>query len=189
MEDISKILNAISAEGEETAQKIIINSRKSVEELNRFYAEESHKASLEIMNKTEKTINEIQHRSISKAGIEARNIKLLARKKALEQAFSKAGEWLAKIEKDEKKEIYKKILMKYRNGNNVVVQLNDTDKKSIGSRLRADGVKITIDENTGDFSGGMIIKEKNIETNCTFEAIINNAKQTMESEIASILFL
>ena len=49
-------------------------------------------------------------------------------------------------------------------------------------------MNIIIDDNAGSFAGGLIIKEKDTEINCTFEVIIENAKKEMESEIASMLF-
>lgn len=189
MESISKILKAISAEGRSSAEKIIENGRNSAEKLTAAYDREARIAADKILDKAQKTVGEIQHRSISQAGIEGRNIKLLARRNALEQAFEQAGEKLALLSKEQKTEMYEKLIRRYSSGKSVIVQLNTGDKKILGGKLKTDGIKISIDDETGDFSGGLIIKEGDIETNCTLEVIMKNAKTEMESEIAAMLFL
>ena len=47
---------------------------------------------------------------------------------------------------------------------------------------------MNLDTKPGTFSGGLIIKEGSVETNCTFEVMIETAKKEMEAEIAAMLF-
>ena len=54
--------------------------------------------------------------------------------------------------------------------------------------MKADGIKVRVDDEAGSFSGGLIIREKDIETNCTFEVILEAARKEMETEIAAVLF-
>ena len=88
----------------------------------------------------------------------------------------------------DKKNLYEKLIGKYSSSDAVIIQLNGQDKDSLGRKIKPDGVKMTIDKENGDFSGGLIIKEKTTETNCTFEVMVENAKKEMVSEVAAMLF-
>lgn len=187
MESISKILDAIAAEGKREADKIAENSAHSCAEIAKLYEKEALADQESILKKAEKKAAEIQQRSVSQAGIESRNIKLSARREMLEKAFAVASEKLAAIGGDEKKALYEKMIAKYSTEADVTVQLNAADQE-LAKTLTVDNKNITIDETAGDFSGGLIIKEKMSETNCTFEVIVENAKKDMEAEIASVLF-
>ena len=188
MESVSKILDAISAESRAAADRILENGRNNAAEMRKLYDREAQLAEEKIIAEAEKTAGEIRQRSISQAGIESRNIRLKAKREALTQAFDKAGERLAGLSGERKKEMYQRLISKYSSGSEVIVQLNETDKKALGNRLKADGIKIRLDNEPASFSGGLIIREKNIETNCTFEAMLDMARKEMETEIADVLF-
>lgn len=188
MESVSKILDAISAEGRAAAGRILEDGRNNAAEMRKFYDREACTAEEKLLEEAEKTAEELRKRSISRAGIESRNIRLNVRRKALSQAFDKAGERLAGLSGERKKEMYQRLISKYSSGSEVIVQLNETDKKALGNRLKVDGIKIRLDNEPASFSGGLIIREKNIETNCTFEAMLDMARKEMETEIADVLF-
>lgn len=188
MESISKILDAITAEGEAEAEKILENGRKSAEETFKLYEKEARMDEDDIFEKAEQRAREIQQRSLSQAGIESRNIKLSARRNALEQAFALAAEKLASLEPKKKKALYEKLIAKFSTGQAVTVQLNEKDSSAFGKKLKVKGMEISLDEKTGAFSGGVVIKEPLLETNCTFEVMMEAAKKDMEAEIAAMLF-
>lgn len=187
MESVSKILDAISAESRAAADRILENGRNNAAEMRKLYDREAQLAEERIIAEAEKTAGEIRQRSISQAGIESRNIRLKAKREALTQAFDKAGERLAGLAADQKKELYQRLILKY-SSREVNIQLNEADKKAFGSRMKADGIKVRVDDEAGSFSGGLIIREKDIETNCTFEVILEAARKEMETEIAAVLF-
>lgn len=188
MDDISKILDAIEAEGKEEAERIIEKNRANIEELNRLYDREANIAGQDIFSQAEKDAHRIYKKNLSQADIKSRNIRLTARRNILEQAFAEAEKTLEKAPKNRKKDFYEKLIAKYGVGETAVVQLNAADKKLLGNKLKAEGVKIKIDDQAGDFSGGLIIKEGNIETDCTFETMIEQVKTEHEWKIADILF-
>ena len=188
MESVSKILYAISAESRAAADRILENGRNNAAEMRKLSDREAQLAEERIIAEAEKTAGEIRQRSISQAGIESRNIRLKAKREALTQAFDKAGERLAGLAADQKKELYQRLILKYSSSREVNIQLNEADKKAFGSRMKADGIKVRVDDEAGSFSGGLIIREKDIETNCTFEVILEAARKEMETEIAAVLF-
>ena len=188
MESISKILDAISAQSLAETDKIMESSRKEAEELQKLYEKEALKARDNRLSKANAEADGIRQRNLSQAGIESRNLLLSARRETIEKVFAKAAERLASMPDTEKKALYEKLISRYSSSDEVIVQLNSHDKDKLGRKIKPDGVKITIDKENGDFSGGLIIKEKTTETNCTFDVMVENAKKEMVSEVAAILF-
>ncbi len=188
MESISKILDAISAQSLAETDKIMESSRQEAEELQKLYEKEALKARENILLKANAEADGIRQRNLSQAGIESRNLLLSARREAIEKVFEKAAERLASMPDTEKKALYEKLISRYSSSDEVIVQLNSNDKDKLGRKIKPDGVKITIDKENGDFSGGLIIKEKTTETNCTFDVMVENAKKEMVSEVAAMLF-
>lgn len=188
MEPISKILDAIADEAKAEADKIIESGKKNAEETFRLYEKEARIDEDSIFEKAERKAQEIQQRSLSQAGIESRNIKLSARRKALEQTFAMAAEKLVNTAPDKKKALYERLISQFSSSDKVVVQLSQKDRSDFGKKLKVKGIQISLDEEDGSFSGGLVIKEQDLETNCTFEVMIEKAKQEMESEIAAMLF-
>ena len=188
MESISKILDAISAQSLAETDKIMESSRQEAEELQKLYEKEALKARDNILSKANAEADGIRQRNLSQAGIESRNLLLSARREAIDKVFAKAAERLASMPDTEKKALYEKLISRYSGSDEVIVQLNSNDKDKLGRKIKPDGVKMTIDKENGDFSGGLIIKEKTTETNCTFEVMVENAKKEMVSEVAAMLF-
>lgn len=188
MESISKILDAISAQSLAETDKIMESSRQEAEELQKLYEKEALKARDNILSKANAEADGIRQRNLSQAGIESRNLLLSARREAIEKVFAKAAERLASMPDTEKKALYEKLISRYSGSDEVIVQLNSNDKDKLGRKIKPDGMKITIDKVNGDFSGGLIIKEKTTETNCTFDVMVENAKKEMVSEVAAMLF-
>lgn len=193
MDNISKILEAIRADGEAEADKVTAAGRKNADETMKLYGEEAAIEERAILKKANKEAEEITQRGVSQAGIESRNIKLLARRQALEKTFELAKEKLSALPEKEKLEMYVKLLGTYSGTKTVTVILNETDKKAFGKKLAQEAGKkhdlnVTLAQNPGDFLGGLIIQEGEIETNCTFEVLINDTKKETESEVAAMLF-
>lgn len=188
MESISKILDGILAEGNAEAQQIIVAGRESAKEIFGRYEKEAGAIQRDILAKAEKKADEIQRRYSSQAGIESRNIKLSARRTALEQAFANAEQRMASMPERQKIDFYERLIARYSDGDDVVVQLNAADRNAFGRKIKVKGITVRFDDEAGDFSGGLIIRERDAETNCTFGMMVETAKKEMESEVASELF-
>lgn len=193
MDNISKILEAIRADGQTEASKITAAGKKNADEVMKLYSEEAGIEEEAILKKAHKEADEITQRGVSQAGIESRNIKLMARRQALEKSFELAKEKLSALPEKEKLAMYVKLVGKYSGTKDATVVLNESDKKAFGKKLASEAskkhdLKVNLAQETGDFLGGLIIQEGEIETNCTFEVLINDTKKETESEVAAMLF-
>lgn len=193
MNNISKILDAVAAEGKAEAEKILEIGKKNAQEVLKLYREEASIEEAAILKKAQKEADEITQRSVSQAGIASRNIKLTARREALERTFSTALEKLSQLPEAGKQKLYSTFIEAYSAGTEVTVVLNKRDNRAFGKKLvqkvnQEHGITVKIDKEDGDFSGGFILREGEVETNCTFEVIVKDAKKEKESEIAAMLF-
>lgn len=75
---------------------------------------------------------------------------------------------------------------------------NAKDRESIGADVTAAAnaalaaagktAALTMAKQTGDFSGGLIVRRGSITTNCTVDALLEQARETMAGELAVLLF-
>jgi V/A-type H+-transporting ATPase subunit E len=78
------------------------------------------------------------------------------------------------------------------------IVLTAEDKKAYGSKILAKAnallatkgktYKLSLAEETGNFSGGLILRQGNVSVNCTVEALMAQARETMASAVAAELF-
>lgn len=76
--------------------------------------------------------------------------------------------------------------------------LKDADRAEYGAQVvsRANALLkeqgkpagLTLSEEAGDFSGGLVLRDGNISLNCTVSALVSEARQAMASEVAAALF-
>lgn len=78
------------------------------------------------------------------------------------------------------------------------VIFNSRDKASVGKAavkganeiLKKRGLqpKLTVSDKTGDFKGGLMVKQGDIEVNCCVETLVELSRERLASQIAEILF-
>lgn len=188
MKELSRVLDAIGDEAAEEADKIAQNAEKESRRIQMQYEQKARERRKEIIRTAEKKAAQIRQRSISHAGTESRNLKLCARHRILDEVLKRTEEKLTALDTNEKKTLYERIIAGCSSDRNITVTLNEKDARQIGTKLKVRGRNITIDSNAGSFSGGLIIKEKNTETDCTFHIMVETAGRQMESELAAVLF-
>lgn len=186
--NIEKIIGAIIGEAREEGERIRQNGKKSVEEIRKLYKKEAQMDREEIMGKAEREVREIQQRSLSQMGMETRNVRLSTKRKLMESVFAQAEERLMGFSDQQRKELYEKLIKRYSSSHQVTVQLNRRDKEAFVGKLQVPGMVIRYDEEIGSFSGGVIIKEGDVEVGCTFEALVAEAKRAEETKVAEMLF-
>lgn len=177
MDNLSKILDAIYAEGRAEAAEILKAGTRRAENLLKQYREEAEKEEAAILEKARRQAAELIRRTASRADIEGRRIRLQAKRRALQGVFSQALADMAKLSNKEKQDLYTRLIGKYAAGKDAVLTLNRADARALGKKLihgaeKEHGIKITLDTEAGGFLGGLILRQGKVETNCTFEALI-----------------
>ena len=106
----------------------------------------------------------------------------------MEKVFAAAEDKLIHLGKDEKKFLYERLITKYCSSDTVTVVLNKSDMNLLGSRLKVKGIDIRTKISHKEFSGGILIIEKDTEMDCTFNTVLKNVAGEMETDVASMLF-
>jgi vacuolar-type H+-ATPase subunit E/Vma4 len=81
-------------------------------------------------------------------------------------------------------------------GEPYILVMSLSDKEKYGERIKTEAAlsdelknkRIVISENASHSGGGLIVKYGSIEVNATVDAIINTARQGLESEVYKALF-
>lgn len=214
MNDISVILSKIDEDAKAQAAAILAAGEENCAKLAADYQKEAEQERKTILAAGRANADAVLLRANSQSGIEERNLKLEARRAAIDAAFEKAMEKLCAMSDEKKVALYTELALESITGNAELV-LNASEKASIGKavvalvgkKLVADGIGnvveaitnlklpskelgrvITLSEQVGAFRGGFMIREGNIETNCTFEVLVSGAKEAMEPDVARMLF-
>lgn len=61
-------------------------------------------------------------------------------------------------------------------------------REMLGKLLTEKPFKAELSSKVGEFAGGFILKQGDIESNCTFEVLIGGVREELEGEVSSILF-
>lgn len=214
MNDISVILSKIDEDTKAQSAAIMEASKENCRKIEADYAKEAAQQKQAILAAAAANAESVKLRAASQSGIEARNLKLTARRAAIDAAFEKAMEKLCTMSDEKKVAFYSEMATRSVSASAELI-LNAADKASIGKAVTAmvgkkflvDGIGnvvdaitnlklpdksigriITLADEVGNFRGGFKLREGNIETNCTFEVLLDRAKEDLEPEVARMLF-
>ncbi len=145
-----------------------------------------------------KGIEDRSARLASTADMEARKSILAFKQETVVSVFDRAErELLSMPRADYIKFLTDKAVAASVTGREELV-FNAADKKSVAEKVLAAANKalesagktaeLTAADDTGRFAGGLIIRQGSIETNCTVEALMEQARENMAAEVAALLF-
>ena len=155
------------------------------------------KKQMDALNKeTEKKSAELKRREKTIMDVEIRRNNLMVKREMVNEAFDEAFEALCKLDGKDYKDIVKSMMLNsVETGDEEILAGADAkiDKKlidEVNKELKSIGKagQLTLSKDKGDFTGGFVLRNKGIETNCTFGMLINQIKPKIESEVADILF-
>ena len=185
MNGIEKITERIAAQND-TDIKALMNraeaQAKAVYEGYAAAADDDYKATVK---KGEKDARERVERLGSVAQLEARKLQLAAKQEMLEKAFELAYQKLLSLPEDRYAGSEALIFSqtdRSRYGKRVVIAANE----QLGKEGRTGN--LTLSEESRDFQGGLYVQDGNVETNCTFRALIRLQRQNTAKDVAAVLF-
>ena len=133
----------------------------------------------------------IEHR-LSLVGLEINREELKARRGAVDKAFADAALRMCEREKDEYISIISRMIKKHGQDGDVVLRGKGDEKRitkeAVADISKALKIKLSLSENVGDFTGGVMLLGKNSDKNLTFDSIFRMIREEIEPEIARILF-
>jgi len=187
LDDAQASAESIKAEAAEKAKAVEDEARKRAERKKE-----------ELLERAGKDAEEQKRRILGVAQLEARKELLAAKQEMIEEAFQKSLDQLtSKDEKSYLAIIREMLLNLVESGNETVIfSARDLEKISEGfwkdiNKALADKGKegnLKISRESREIKGGFILQAGGVEMNCSFEALLEEKRDQLETEVANILF-
>ncbi len=198
MNGIEKITDRIAVDTNRETKTILDKAKKQAAEITASYTALAESEYSQMINKGKTDAADRIVRLGGVAQLEARKLRLAAKQEMVEKAFQQAMEKLLALPTDQYVNLLAKLAADGASTGKESLVLSVTDRPRYGKRvviaaneLRKSAGKtaeLTLSEESRDFTGGLYIKDGNIENNCTFPTIIRILREQMANEIAQILF-
>lgn len=198
MGGIDRIKNQILQDAENERQKIIDDANKKAKELKDEAKKESEKIIADILKKATVTTEEKKRRAISMEHLEQRKSLLKAKQDLIDEVFNIAEKRLEKMPPEKYRNlIYNMMLKSVEMGNEEII-ISEKDKEVINQALidkvneslnnQGKSGNLKLSTTYRDMIGGFILKTQDVEINSTFDSIIKQEREELETKIAKILF-
>lgn len=190
MSGLDKILEHISSEAANHANKIIENAKAEADRILEREKEEAVRLETQIRKQSELDVAAATKRIQSAADLKEKRMILEAKQKEIDSVIADARATLASLDEDAYFATLSKMLDKYATDREGTICFSAKD----AARLPRDFVKkakaheLTVSEQTVAIDGGFVLIYGDIEENCSFEALINAAKEDLQDKIGQILF-
>lgn len=198
MENIGKIVSRIESDTQLEIDAVRAESQAKCDEIIAEYEKKAQEQHRSIMTEGAKKCKQRSERLLSTAEMEAKKNILAFKQEMVSQAFALAEQKIGQMTA----ETYIAFLAKKaadasRFGTEELV-FNAKDKSSYGAQVakaanallaqRGVSGKLTVSEETRDIAGGVIVKQGDIETNCTTQTLMQLYRNELASQVAELLF-
>lgn len=198
MAGIENLTNRIIKDNEDRAKQIESDARAKAEDV---ISKAKNKAD-EIMNnmkvKAEKDGQERKERLMSRAQLDARNVVLLAKQDAIDKVFDNVVLNINQMGDKDYFEFMEKILLNSVETGEEEIIFSNKDRSRIqpsfitlvNDKLNAVGKKglVKISNETREIGSGFILVHGGLEINCSIESQIRLLRDSLEGDIANLLF-
>ena len=195
MNGIEKITARITAEANEAAAAVIAEAEKTAGEIRAAYQKKADEAYEARMNEGNTEVRLGAEREQRAAKLQSRKDTLALKQSILERAYGRAKEKLLALPEEK----YTAFLASQAGHAAVTgherIVINSQDR-SMGEAIvrgailteRGLPAGLTLSDESGDFSGGLKLREGSVEVNCTVDTLLALSRNSLDAEIAAILF-
>ena len=193
MNGIEKITGRIAADAQAEAERVLSSAREEAAQITAKYKSQADAESADLAAKNAKAAVEREERLVSVAQMEARKVLLSAKQEMVEKTYALALEKLCKLPENRYTEVLAALLVRASSTGKEEVILSEKDRKRVGEAAVAKanqdgGKKLTLSRETREILGGFILKDRNVEVNCTFDTLVRLQKAETAGAVAKKLF-
>ena len=194
MSGLDKIIEHIESSANENAAAILEAGREeAAKTLARIKAEADEKAA--VLSKQSAADVTLAHKRIqSEAEMTEKRFILNAKTEAVSNVLLSAREKLENMEDGEYFETILKMVKKYASDKEGVIKFSEADLKRIPAGFEASvnsvlkSGKLTLSKEAAKIDGGFILDYGDIEENCSFDALFEGLRESLQDKIGQILF-
>ncbi len=192
MDGQQKIIDKILSDATHDAGEMLSEAVKKAEALvaaKQAEADAEYDLSVE---EARKAGEEVVRRRLTVADLEVKKLLLSAKKQAVDEAFEESLKKLLALPKEEYTALVESMIASAADDGDVVV-ISENDKnvltKAFFDKISAKiGKKLTLSDTFGNFKGGVMLLEKGVDKNLTFESELALLRDEVEPEVAKIMF-
>ena len=198
MNGIEKITQRIAAEAQAEKEAVLQDAEKRCDAVKAEYQEKAEELYAQTVKKGKDEIEQYLLREDRAEKLNARKEVLTEKQALVGTVFGKVRERLAGMSEDDYVSFLARLAAKASVSGKESIELSGKDAAGIGEKvaeaanaiLRAEGktAELTLSENEGPASGGLILREGNIEVNCSTDILLEQSRSELEAGLAGILF-
>lgn len=214
---VNAITKQIEAEAKAAAEEVLAAAQGEAQSIAADYQAQAKAACDSALADAKVRAEATRQRAVSQGDMDRRKMLLAARQECVAGAFDKALEMLCALPDEEKALLMVKSALQYQTGDGEYI-FNAADRQTVGplvvetvnalfkkQQLKetfsgnfVEQVKklfagtashtATLSDQTGNFAGGFILRQGDVESNCTYEVLIAGVREDLEGQTSAILF-
>lgn len=198
MNGIDKITAKLEAEALSEADAIKAQAASECDEIKKEYEKKGQEEYAKRIQSGTKLCEDRVQRMASTADMEARKAILAFKQEMVSDAFEKAKALICGMPRDKYIVFLAGQAAKAAVNGTEELVFNAADKAAVGAdaakaanaMLKDRGIigKLTVSDDTADIPGGLIVRQGDIEVNCSVDTLVQLYRNELASQVAEILF-
>ena len=193
MNGIEKITQRIAAQAQAEIDGVLAQAHDEAARITASYRAQAEAEARELNAKNEKAAAEREERLVSAAQMEARKRQLAAKQEMLEKAYILALDKLCAMPEEQYTAVLAELLVRASSSGKEEAVFSQADRQRVGKAAveeanRRSGKQLRLSEETQPIRGGFILKDRNVEVNCTFETLVRLQKTETAGAVVKKLF-
>ena len=193
MNGIEKITKRIASDAQAEVDRILGEARDEAARITANYRAQADAEARELEAKNEKAAAEQEERLVSAAQMKARRHQLAAKQQMMEKAYIQALDKLCAMPEEQYVAVLAKLLVEASSNGREEAVFSKEDREQVGKAAvekanQLSGKQLRLSEETQPIRGGFILKDKNVEVNCTFETLVRLQKAETAGAVVKTLF-
>ncbi len=193
---LEDIIKKIGEDAQSEADSLLSLARSEAEAIREKARKQADELRSEMMQKAKARAKEHADRVRVLAGLDERKDALREKKRLIEDAFAKAEDKIRNLPPEEHRAFLKPLILSaVESGSEEIIPPSEHRNlftpefvKSLNDELGSQKGRLRLSDESGEFSGGFILREGNKETNLTLESLVASQRDRLETLIANILF-
>ena len=193
MKGTEKIIAHIQADAKAQADAILAQAEQQCVLLRKSYDQKAEDAYAEKIRSGVKACEDLAESKKRIAEMESKKSVLALKQEMVSAVFERAKEKLLQMSPEDYQAFLTKLVVKAAPDGAGQVVLNARDRKQYGQAVvkaaNAElGGSLTLSDRTGDFAGGVMVSNGNVEVNNTLELLIDLCRGDLAAQVAKVLF-
>jgi len=193
MNGLERITSRIEAEARGEIDSLLGTAKQEAERITQDFRTRAETEARALAAKNEKNAEEREARLVSAAQMDAQKQLLAVKQELVEETYRLALDKLCSMPEEKETAFLARLLAQASTTGMEEAVFSAKDRERIGAKAvrranESTGKKLTLSEQTAPIRGGFILRDKNVEVNCTYETLLRLEKAQTAGATAKLLF-